>query len=94
MQGNLITAPAELYDTFDFVIYTCAAKSTIKKLNVAKISQTWFKICCYHVTNVVADGKIFHSQLALPENLLLFFQKTAYQYLCTFSSIFVFYKLG
>ena len=37
---------------------------------------------------------IFHSRLTLPQNLLLLFQKTVYQYLFTFSSIFVLYKAG
>ena len=49
---------------------------------------------CFHVANFVADGKIFYSRSTRPENVLLLFLKTVYQYLFTFASIFVLYKAG
>ena len=52
MQGNLIRAPAEFDVTFNFAIYiSCAAKTTIAKLNVAKSPKMFF-----------ADSNYLHSQ--------------------------------
>ena len=102
-QDNLITAPAEFNDTYDFAIYLCSQKYNRKierSKNLPKcfllmvIFNSRFEICCFHIANVVADGKMFHSRPTLPENLLLLFLKTVYQYLFTFSSTFVFYKAG
>ena len=67
--------------------FTCAVKSTIEILNIAEISQNVFErfavqnLCCFHVANFFADGKIFYSRSTLnpnpnPENFLLLFLKT------------------
>ena len=83
--------------------FTCAAKSTITKLNVAKISQNVFspmvtfyirglklmlfsccKFCCWWQNILFSIDR--------PENFLLLFLKTVYQYLFTFGSVFFLHK--
>ena len=68
---------------FDHAVYL------MKRLQAQFFLYSLFKICCSHVTNVVADGKIFHSGSTIPEKVILLFLKTVNQYLFTFSAIII-----
>ena len=78
MQGNLITAPAEFYVTFDFAIYFCSQKYYRKIGTLQKSPKMFFAdgnfvyilfkiywVSCLLVENFVADGKIFYSRSTL-----------------------------
>ena len=83
--------------------FTCAAKSTIEKLNVEKITQFFFAdgnfLCSRYKMYVVFMSQIllllakyFNSRWKLPKNFLLLFLKAVYQYSFTLVSIFVLRK--
>ena len=92
MQGNMKTAPAEFDVTFDFAIYLCSYKYD-RKIERSKNLPKCFSpmvicifavqnLCCFHVANVVADGKNYISfsidtsckrASALPKNCVSIF---------------------
>ena len=88
-QGNFMDHKRPLKSmSLSILRFTCAAKSTIEKLNVAKIFQNVFRGTKF----LLLSCRKIYSLSTPPKNFLLLFLKTVYQYLFTFASIFVLHK--